>query len=572
MNDFRFGLRILARNPGTTALIVSLLALGTGASTTIFSLFDAILLRPLPVRHPEQLVRMVQRLPKPLGLRSEFPFAYYEALREQSTTLGSVFAETAWRAHFRMSEPEPAEEITVYGTTPEFFAALGARPLLGRFLTTDDATRNLGTPAAVLSYNFWRRRFGSNGGSIEGETVAINGHRFSIVGVMPQGFHGLSVDSGPDVRIPLEAYAQLTPDYKVVEAEFAIAGRLKPGVTQAQAQAECLAIWGPVMRDYYQNIEKVSPEGIARLLKRGMEIQSLERGTSILRDNFGDVFQLLMASVSLLMLIVALNIAGLLLARARTREREMAVRLAIGGTPLRIARQLFAEGVLVSVLGAGGGLVVALLMMPLAVRSLPPVRDMYTAIVPISLDAGLNWRVFSFLLASSAVMTMIFTVSPAIAASRLSIEQVLRTARAGGRFRGRQLLITAQIALCTFLLASAGLLVRSFERLRATPSGFALDSVATFRCDVGTTKYPPGAVDALIQRVREIPGIVSGATAWSGVLREHGVFMTAVPAGERITHADFLNANVNQVSRDYFTTMGMRLVAGRDFIPSDAPH
>src|SRR6266704_558142 len=125
MSDVRFALRILARNPGSTALIVSLIALGTGASTTIFSLFDAILLRPLPVRHPEQLVRMVQRLPKPLGLRSEFPFAYYKALRNHSKTLGSVFAETAWHEHFRMTQPEPAEEITVYGVTPELFDTLG---------------------------------------------------------------------------------------------------------------------------------------------------------------------------------------------------------------------------------------------------------------------------------------------------------------------------------------------------------------------------------------------------------------------------------------------------------------
>jgi hypothetical protein len=166
MNDVRFGLRILARNPGSTALIVSLLALGIGASTTIFSLFDAVLLQPLPLRHPEQLVRMVQHLPKPIGVRSEFPYAYYKALRDHTKTLRSVFAETEWYEHFRMTQPEPAEEITVHGVTPEFFAALGSRPSLGRFLTADDATRNFDRPPAVLSYDFWRKRFGSNAGSI----------------------------------------------------------------------------------------------------------------------------------------------------------------------------------------------------------------------------------------------------------------------------------------------------------------------------------------------------------------------------------------------------------------------
>lgn len=571
MNDVRFALRILARNPGSTALIIFLLALGTGASTTIFSLFDAVLLRPLPVQHPEELVWMVQRLPKPLGVRSEFPYAYYKALRDRSKTLSSVFAETVWQDHFRMTQPEPAEDITVHGVTPEFFDALASRPFMGRFLTSDDATRNFDTPPAVLSYSFWRKRFGANAAWVHGQTLAINGHRFSIVGVMPRGFHGLSVDSGPDVRIPLPAYSLLAPEFNLDRADFALAGRLRPGVTPTQAQMECVTIWRPVLQDYYRNIEKMSPESVSRLLKRGMEVQSLERGTSVLRDNFGDVFKLLMASVSLLVVIVALNVAGLLLAKAAARQREMAVRLAIGGTPLRLARLLFAESILLSAFGATGGLIVALIMMPLAVRSLPPVRDLYTAIVPISLDAGLNWRVFLFLIASSVVTTIIFAVSPVVATLRLSIDHVLRGMRSSTSFRGRQVLIAAQIALCTFLLASAGLLVRSFERLRATPSGFAIDSIATFRCDAGISKYPPGVINALIERVRETPGVISAAISSSGVLRGHGLFMTAVPAGRRITRADFINSNANRVSRDYFSTMGMHLVAGRNFIPGDAP-
>ncbi|MBV9442942.1 MAG: ABC transporter permease, partial [Acidobacteriaceae bacterium] len=571
MNDIRFGLRILAKNHASTALIVSLIALGTGASTTIFSLFDAVLLRPLPVRHPEQLVRLAQQFPKPLGMRSEFPYAYYNVLREQSKTLESVFAETEWHDQFRLTEPEPAEEITVYGVTPEFFDTLAARPLLGRLLTSDDATRNFDMPPAVLSYDFWRKRFGGYAGSVVGQTIAIDGHRFSIVGVMPRGFHGLSVDSGPDVRIPLQAYSLLASEFKVEHAEFALAGRLKPGASLAQAQVECRTIWRPVMQDYYRNIQKVSPESVARLLERGMTVQSLEKGTSVLRDNFGDVFKLLMVAVSLLVLIVALNVAGLLLAKAAARQREMAVRLAIGGTPWRLARQLFAESIWLSAFGAAGGLVVALIVMPVAVRLLPPVRDMYTAIVPISLDTGLNWRVFLFLIGSSVLTTIIFTVSPVVATLRLSIDSVLRSVRSSGSFRGRRILIAAQIALCTFLLAGAGLLVRSFERLRATPSGFAIDSIATFRCGVGTSKYPPGVIDALIERVREIPGVISAATSSSGVLRGHGLFMTAVPAGRRVTRADFLNANANRVSRDYLTTMGIHLVAGRTFISSDAP-
>ncbi len=516
----------------------------------MFSLYDAALMRPLPVSHPEQLVRMVQRLPKPLGLRSEFPFAYYTALREHSKMLESVFAETVWSDYYRMTEPEPAEEITAHGVTPEFFEALGVRPFLGRFPQSG---------GAVVSYQFWHRRFGGSSDSLKEQTLTIHDHVFPIVGVMPRGINGLSVDSGPDVRIPLRDYVTLSPDIKL--EQFEVAGRLRPGVTLAQAQAECLSIWRAVMKDYYREIEKVPAESAARLLARGMELQSLERGTSVVRDNFGDVLKLLMASVGLLLVIVFLNVAGLLLARAAARQREMAVRLALGATRLRLVRQLMVEGLLLAAGGAGGGLIVSLIMLPLAARMLPPIRDMYTAVIPVALDADLNWRVLCFLVASSVAATIIFTIVPAMATAR--------TVRSKISFRGRQLLITAQIALCTFLLAAAGLLVHSFELLRATPSGLATDSIATFHCDPGASKYPAGAMDALLERVRQVPGIVSVATSSSGVLRGHGLFTTAAPAGQRITHSDFLDANANVVSRDYFATMGMRLQAGREFLPSD---
>lgn len=569
MDDVRFGLRILARNPGTTALIVALLSIGIGAGTTIFTLFDAVLIRPLPVTHPEQLVRIVTPYPKPVGPRSEFPLAYYQALRARSQTV-AVFAESSWREHFRLTEPAPAADVAVDGVTPEFFSSIESRPQLGRLLTADDATRTFDTPPAVVSYEFWQKRFGSNRRAINGATLSINGHRFSIVGVLARGFHGISIDNGPDVQIPLQTFTLLLPPDDVDQGGFAVAGRLKPGATLAQAQAECLTIWRPVMRDYFQNVEKLAPGEISRLLQRGIEVESLERGTSILRDNFENVFHLLMASVALLLVIVALNVAGILLAQAATRQREMAVRLAIGGSRWRIARQLFIESILLAACGAVGGLIVSLILTPLAVDALPPVRDLSSSLVPISLNARPNWRVFCFLLASASAITILFTASPVVASLRMSADHVLRSVRSTSSLRGRRILIIAQVALCTFLLACAGLLVRSFEQLRSAPSGFAIDSIATFRCGTGTTGYPPATINALIQRVNEIPGVVSAATSSIGVLRGHGLFMTAVPAGQRITRADFMNANANSVSLDYFRTMGMHLAAGRNFMPADA--
>lgn len=568
VNDIRFALRMAARNPGSTALIVALLALGIGATTTIFSLFDAVLLRPLPVRHPEALVRIVQELPR-LGTRSSFPFAYYEALRGHATTV-VTFGETGHDMHFRMTEPEPAEQITVHAVTPDFFESLGVRPLLGRVLMPDDEARNAGTPPAVLSYAFWRRRFRGDPGVVRGETLELNGHRFAIVGVLARDFNGLSVDTAPDVRIPDRAFP-LIGDSKLESAFFELAGRLKPGVSRLQAQAECLAIWRATMPDYYRSVENEPPEGVAALLRRGMKLESLKRGTSILRNSFGNVFKLLMASVSLLVLIVGLNVAGLLVARAAARQQEMAVRLAIGGTPLRLARQMVIEGLLLAVFGAVSGLLITTIATPLALHMLPPLRELSTAIVPLSIDVGVNRRILLFLVALSIVITLIFTVSPVLTALRLGIDNVLRTARSSRSLRGREALIILQIALCTFLLVSADLLVRSFQRLRETPSGFSRDSVATFTCDFEGYKQASGILTLLENRIQEIPGVLSVATSSIGVMRGHGMFASVVPEGKRVGKADFMDSADNAVSLDYFRTMSMRILAGRDFVPADIP-
>jgi hypothetical protein len=241
----------------------------------MFSLFDATFLRSLPVRHPEELVRMVQRAPK-LGTYSNFPYAYYQALHDHTTTLAAVFGESKYY-HFRLADPEPAEEITVHGVTPDYFEALGVRALYGRVLFPTDATEAPGMPPAVLSYGFWQRRFGGDPGVVKGRSLLVNGHRFAIVGVMPRDFNGLTLDTTPDVRVPLRAYfplANLTLDYTLLE----MAGRLKPGFTRLQAEAECRALYQTSMRDYWQNVEKLSPHTISELLSRSMGLDTLDRG------------------------------------------------------------------------------------------------------------------------------------------------------------------------------------------------------------------------------------------------------------------------------------------------------
>jgi predicted permease len=534
----------------------------------IFSLFDAAFLRTLPVGHPEELVRMVRRFPK-IGTHSEFHYAYYQALRDHATTLEAAFGETKY-SRFSMTDPEPAEEISVHGVTPEYFQALGARALYGRVLVPTDATETPGMPPAVLSYGFWQRRFRGDPGVVNGRTLLVNGHRFVIVGVTPRDFNGFTVDTSPDVRVPFRALVPLqnwTPDQIVLE----LAGRLKPGFTRLHAEAECRALWQTTMKDYVQNVEKLSPQAVSSVLSRGMGLDPLDRGVSVIRDQYGDMLKLLMAFVSLLVLLVCANVAGLLLARSAARQQEVAVRLAVGATRLRLAQQVLAESFLLAAPGAAGAFAIALGAMPMAARLLPPIRDISTSLVALSVDTRINWRVFLFLLALTLLTILLSSITPALAVSRTNLDALLRAVRSTSGWRPRQALITFQIALCTFLLAMASLFVRTFQQLQRANPGFDRDHIATFTINLAGKPGGVALLRTFSERVRELPGVVSVAASSIGVLREHGMSTTVAPMGQRLTRADFLNSNLNNVSPGFFATMGMHIVAGRDFIASDLP-
>lgn len=569
MRDLRHGLRMLARSPGSTMLVVCLLAMGIGTTTIIFGLFDAVLLRPLPVRDPEGLVRIVQRLPK-IGALSSFPDAYYEALRGGTSSLKFVFGETGKYFHFVMSVPAPAEEITLRAVTPEFFAALGVQALYGRVLMSDDATQGSKTPAAVLSYSFWQRRFGGDPRVVNGGTVAVNGHFFAIVGVMRRDFNGVAIDSAPDLWIPLNAYGPLA-DISADSIKFELAGRLKPGFTLLQAAAECRSIWQYTMKDYYQRVDNLSESEASNLVMRGVELEPFGRGASILRDSFGNVLKLLMVSVALLLSIVCFNVGGVLLARAATRQQEFAVRLAIGATGLTLMRQILIEGLLLAILGAAAGVLIAFTAMPFVLHLLPPMRDLSGSLVPLSLHAGMNWQVVLFVLALSILTTLLFSLSPAIAVSRSNLDCLLRAARASSGTRGRKALIVLQIALCTVMLAIASMFVRTCQQLQRVDVGFDRNHIATFTGDFSgyAGVDAPAFLRVITERVREIPGVVSIATSSVALMRGRGIASTVAPTGQRMTQADFLDASGNYVSPEYFETMGMHILSGRGLAVSD---
>ncbi len=324
------------------------------------------------------------------------------------------------------------------------------------------------------------------------------------------------------------------------------------------------------MKDYYRTVEREPPKAASMLLSRGMKLEPLARGTSILRDRFGDALKLLMGAAALLLSIVCLNVAGLLLARTAARQQEITVRLAIGATRLRIMRQMIAESLLLVIFGCGAGMCIAMAATPLILRLLPPVRDLGTALVPLSIDTSVGRRVLLCSLLLSIITALICGVGPAIATSRWNLDTVLRGVRASGAMRGRQVLIALQIALCTFMLAETGLLLRTFQQLQDTPPGFARDYVATFTADLAGNQVVRAYLNALTERVRRLPGVASLAISSVGVMRGHGISASVAPAGQVISRADFMNVNVNVVSPEYFQTLGMRILSGRDFTQADA--
>ena len=568
MGEFRYAVRVLRRSPGFTVAAAGLLALGIGACSVIFSAFDALLLKPLAVRHPEQLVRVVQKVPQ-LGTRSAYLPAFYDALREHATTLSVVFGDFDWLAV--MNEPAPAEEIRVGIVTPEFFSALGVPAAIGRTLTADDDRDTPGAPPAVLSYGFWQRRFHGERDAV-GQPITLHGHRFVVVGVMPRAFNGINADTTPEVRIPRQYFPliSLRTDARPAVSALELAGRLKPGVRIAEAQAECRSLWRAAMEAEYGK----NRDGLEFELRHGMLLDPLERGVSILRDRFGLAIKLLAGCVGLLMLMVCSNVAGLLLARGAARREETAIRMAIGATRGRLVRQALTESLLLAAIGSAGGWLLAWIATPLLMGALPPIRDIGTTKLRVSLNMAPDLRVVLFAAAAAASAALLCGLAPAFGATRVSVDSVLRGARSRSGWRGRRLLVMAQAAVCTLLLAGAGLLVRTFDQLRALNPGFDRDHVVTFTADPGLSGYSDAQAKtlrlALMDRARRLPGVESVAAASRPLMRGSGVKTTVAPEGQTPRPDDFLNTSLNAVSPDYFATLGIPIVEGRALVESDA--
>lgn len=570
VRDLRFGARMLAGSPIFTATAAALLAVGISANTLIFSVIDAWMLRPLPVSHPESIVRLIEVHPNDF-ITWDLPYKLCESVLPNDASLSELICQG--EADVPFSDGTTTERVRAHLVSPNFFSSLGVHSYLGRVLTSDD--ERAAARSVVLSYSFWTRRFGRDV-SIVGRSITLRGHAFTVVGVTPESFNGLAVDTSPDIRVPASTdrflvtrSPEMKPNARPLFAQ--IFGRLRNGASAGRAAGEIESL----LRTAYQyEMDLIFPpakdnEPIRNVMVSRLRLEPIGNGISHLRSQFSPGLKVLMGGVALLLLMTCANVAGLLLARSTARASEMGIRLALGASRVRIVRQLLTEGLLLGLLGGAGGVVLSRATLPLLIHGLPAVRDRAAVLQPLAVHIDIDLRVLGFSLVITLVTVVLFALSPALQSARSELATSLRSSRSTRRRLPRNLIVSAQVAVCTVILIGAVLLVRTLESMRSMNPGFDRDHVVTFTVDPGLKGYSPAESRALsktlLENARHLPGVAAASLASRGVMRGTGVKATLAPAGTRIRASDFLNSSMNSVTPGYFESMGMRMLAGRDF-------
>jgi putative ABC transport system permease protein len=547
LRDLLYAARLIRKSPLFSLYVIAPLALGIGLNGAIFMLLDALLLRPLPVKNPANLVRVVQAV-KNIGRRSYYTYDTFAALERKSTTLFDLIGYADWNVAVR--DASGASRIRAQVVTARFFTALGVQPLLGRVLTEADAFGNSAAPPVVLSYAYWHGHR-----KALGDILTLDDRPFTIVGVMPKSFNGIDVETTPDVRVPLAE-----PDRKL---DYSLAARLRSGVSLESARAETESIANAVM-DIKERIA---------VRDERLEIEPVAKGVSLIRPKFATGLILLMCGVGLLLLMICANVGGLLLARASARQGETAVRLAIGATTGLLVRQWLTESLVLSGIGGLAGIAIALTTAPVLVRWLPSLRDLGANTLTLSVDLRPDARLIFFAILLCVVCALFAGLPAAVLGIRGSLHSSLKTARSTSRQPLRWTLVALQVGLCTFLIAGAALLTATFRHLRALDPGFDRDHVITFSLDPSMARYTSqqGAnLEArLTARVREIPEVQSAGIAMIGLMHGTGMKTTVAAAGQITPRSDFMNTSINFVSPEYFETMGIPILEGRNFRPDE---
>jgi predicted permease len=565
MNDLRFAIRQLLKHSGFTAVVVLTLALGIGANTTIFSITNGLLLRPLPVPEPDRLVALFTTYEKQSGLNGT-SYPDYRDLRDRN----DVFEGLAGHFYFPMAvrTADQAEVVLGHVVSGDYFEVLGVSPAVGRAFLPEEDQAPGARPVAMLSHRYWQTRLLGDPGVI-GRTVFVNSRPFTVVGVAPEGFTSLCTVAAPDVWVPVAMIGQVLPYPINLEGRFDpwlnVVGRLRPGVNLPAAQA-ALQVLGA-------NLAKESPgagESVRSfsLMEAGRNRLSNRDSTDGVRRLFG----LLSAVAGIVLLIACFNVANLQLARAATRQREIALRLSLGASHGRVIRQLLTESLLLGLLGAGAGLLVARLGVDLLLAMRPE------AMITLDYQLGLDGRVLAFTLGLAFLATALFGLAPAWQMIRTSHFRALKETSASGpgpaKARLQRALVVSQVALALVLLVGAGLFLRSLTRTLAVDPGFDTRQGLVAAVDLGFGPYDEvhgrQFLRQLLDHVRALPGVESAALAATVPLDQMMESTTAleVPGYPR-GPGESMTVRRNAVSEDYFKTLGIPILQGRGIESQD---
>ncbi len=572
--DVRYGLRMLAKNRGFTAVAVLTLALGIGANTAIFTLIDAVMLRMLPVPRPQELLQVLILTPHSGSEGNPvFTNAVWEQLRDRQDVFSGVFA---WgEAEFDLARGGAVHYAKGVWVSGDFFSALGLRPAAGRLITASDDRR--GCPGvAVLGYGFWQDHYGGVPSAI-GSTISLNRHPFEVVGVAPAGFYGMDVGSKFDVAVPICADDILEGKESRLDRRYwwwlTVVGRPKPGVSVGQLKAR-LGVLSPqifssaVPQNWPPDVQKIFVKKTLLAVPAAAGLI----GLSNFRGQYEKPLEVLMVVVGLVLLIACANIASLMLARAAARHKEIALRQALGASRTRLIRQLLTECILLSSAGALVGILFARCGTTLLVRYISTAKN------ALFLDLSLDGRVLGFAAAVAVLTGILFGVLPAIRSTRVSLTSAMKGSQVleGGRparLRTRQWIVASQVALSLVLLVAAGLLLRSFAKLATLDIGFDRNNVLLVHTDLKTAKVPPARQlstdEAIENRLRALPGVASVARSVLTPISGDAWNPSIQTDWSKGLTGDDAAAWVNYVSPGYFETLRMPLLAGRNFNNGD---
>ena len=577
--DLKYALRTLAKNPGFAIVAILTLALGIGANTAIFSLTDQVLLRRLPVQHPEQLV--ILRSPGPSPGRNwndgpggtSFSYPAYKDLRDQNPVLSGLLAR--FSTQVSVVAQGSSELATAELVTGNYFTVLGVQQAMGRVFDAGDETAPGANSVVVLSYGYWKRRFGLDP-SILDKPLVVNGHSLTVVGVSRAGFSGVQVGQVPDLFIPITLKAQMTPNWDGLNERddhwLAMIGRLKPGMSAARAEAGIAPTYTAMLQTE-SPAKKHDSKMRQEFLARKLILDPGSKGRPILQADTKGPLIALMGMVGLVLLIACANLASLLVARGEARQREIALRLALGAGRWRLVRQLLAESLVLAVVGGAAGMMLASWTLGLIVKVIP--EDSGGA----GLKAQLDYRVLIFAAAISIITGILFGLAPALRATRSNIQTVLRdqgsNVSAGRQnMRTRKFLLASQIALTVVLLAAAGLFAHSLLNLSRQDLGVRPDHVLQFSIAPELIGYTPEQSVALVERIRKgaeaLPGVRSVSASEIPMLASSNSSSNITVQGYKEQENENMDVDQDWVGPNFLSAMGAALLSGRDITESDS--